>query len=293
MTYHYTYMMSLNANTPQELFYIGVRTSSVIPVEDEAYRGSSKLLNHLTLQGLDFSKEIVKEYSTRAEALAQEQFLIGNCIDNNACINLMLMGQPYNAELTELKLQHISQCYPDIMPSGSWPNTYKHINAEDLRYCVGEYQNIMSFIGHPDHLKYYYPTTGTLSYWPGRSDNLMTNKLGVKKFYVTDMSALDGSPHEQIQELFAHHFVSGQRVPVIQMAIELFALIPTDVNMYNLILVHIESNKEYAFLKYKLDNVKKSQRINSPKYIYAPAVSPEVIRNKIKSLRKFNVDSHT
>lgn len=65
--YHYTYII---IDTNHDMFYYGVRSSKVKPLEDTKYMGSSKwLLSRINRLGKDcFIKLIDKEFRTREEA---------------------------------------------------------------------------------------------------------------------------------------------------------------------------------------------------------------------------------
>ena len=72
-TFHYTYIIT---NTTNQMKYIGVRSCSCLPENDDGYMGSSKILGE-TLQETpeSFTKTIIDTFPTREIANANEQWL--------------------------------------------------------------------------------------------------------------------------------------------------------------------------------------------------------------------------
>lgn len=254
---HYVYMMSINANTEKELFYIGVRSCEIDPIDDQNYLGSSQLLNHLIINGLTFQKDILEICPTRKAANDLEQLLIAESINNYACLNLKHMDMDYEPLMRHYKMRHIQKYYPETMPhSGSMKKVYRELNANDLKYCVGEW-HYLKFIDHPEMLKYFYPKTGTRVFWPGRTDKLMSIKKGQSKYYQTAVELVQGSPQEQIRELITNHLVPGQRFNILDHCLDLLKLTKNDIDIINLIESTIESDRGFNSLKYHFDKIKK------------------------------------
>jgi hypothetical protein len=77
--YHYVYLIT-NSNIEDDLtpiFYIGVRSSTCKPHEDDEYFGSSKYLNEdIDIFGIEhFNKKILEVFETREGAMEYERFL--------------------------------------------------------------------------------------------------------------------------------------------------------------------------------------------------------------------------
>jgi len=72
--YHYVYKITNLNPTDERKFYIGVRTSTVLPEEDIKYMGSSKYLTkYIEELGIqNFSKSILSTWETRQEANQEE-----------------------------------------------------------------------------------------------------------------------------------------------------------------------------------------------------------------------------
>jgi len=72
-TFHYTYIIT---NTNNQMKYIGVRSCSCLPENDDEYMGSSKILGE-TLQETpeSFTKTIIDTFPTREIANTNEQWL--------------------------------------------------------------------------------------------------------------------------------------------------------------------------------------------------------------------------
>lgn len=73
--YNYTYKIThLKALPNSPKYYIGLRSSTVLPIEDIDYMSSSKTLTALIKESdsSDFSKEILEVFDTREEALENE-----------------------------------------------------------------------------------------------------------------------------------------------------------------------------------------------------------------------------
>ena len=71
--YHYTYLIT---NTTNQMKYIGVRSCSCLPENDDGYMGSSKILNEaMGIEPEDFVKTIIDTFPTRKNANSNEQWL--------------------------------------------------------------------------------------------------------------------------------------------------------------------------------------------------------------------------
>lgn len=70
-TYHYTYLLTF-----RNLFYIGQRSTTVLPEQDDCYLSSSALVKHLAHMGCDFNKTILQKHENISEALAYESVLL-------------------------------------------------------------------------------------------------------------------------------------------------------------------------------------------------------------------------
>ena len=72
-TFHYTYLI---VNKNSQMKYIGVRSCSCLPENDDEYMGSSKILGE-TLQETPevFTKTIIDTFPTREIANSNEQWL--------------------------------------------------------------------------------------------------------------------------------------------------------------------------------------------------------------------------
>jgi hypothetical protein len=71
--YHYTYLIT---NTTNQMKYIGVRSCSCLPENDDGYMGSSKILDEdMGIEPEAFTKTIIETFSTRETANADEQRL--------------------------------------------------------------------------------------------------------------------------------------------------------------------------------------------------------------------------
>lgn len=214
--YHYTYKL-----TADKLYYIGVRSSVCEPNDDKEYWSSSKLVEYMIGQGIKFHKEILTTHETRFHAEQQEQrwFNELNSIADFNCINLSSHANPYTPMLATDKMLHFKTMFSELNPTYCKdPNNL--LTAQDLVFKVAEYHyslhDVWFFVNHPEHLKHYYPSTGTQTYWPGRPDHLMSTKKGIEKKYSTDMSSLNGTAQEQIYELIHNHYVAGQRIHVLE-----------------------------------------------------------------------------
>ena len=71
--YHYTYII---INITNQMKYIGVRSCSVLPENDDGYMGSSKILGEAMQKTPEvFTKTIIDTFSTREIANTNEQWL--------------------------------------------------------------------------------------------------------------------------------------------------------------------------------------------------------------------------
>ena len=218
--HHYTYL--LRTSSP-EIYYVGMRSSKVSPTYDTSYMGSSKLVNELRGRGVIFSKEILETYETREEAAIAEQRLFDefNCCNDMNCVNLNSINNPYQPGRASSKMTYFKQLFPVIKPESREIDKFKKINQFDLTFRVKSYNRCWKFINHPEMIRFYYPVNGTLTYWPGREDKLMTDKNGDKRYYLTDVEHVTGTPIQQIENLLDNHFVDGQRFPILETVCEL------------------------------------------------------------------------
>ena len=111
------------------------------------------------------------------------------------------------------------------------------------------------FINHPERLKFYWTTTGTRSYWPGRTDNLMTDSGGIKKYYLTRPDSVSGTPAERIQQLMEHHYISGQRTAIMEVIEGLVCLMdkktPEYTDIIRLLEQHIDPEQKWIMKRIK------------------------------------------
>lgn len=226
---HYVYQLTTQAPNGSELYYIGVRSSSTEPELDTTYMSSSKLVDHMRGQGIEFTKRILDVYPSRDLANQAEQTLLEmlNAAVDNTYINLHAITKPYEAGRAAEKIQYFKTLFPKLEPVYGTPKT-RDLQHWETRYRIGQCPWAYKFIGHPERLKWYWHTTGTRSYWPGRSDGLMTQTKKHCLYYKTDLTQLDGTPLERIQELYLNHYVEGQRTPVLELIEELMTMLKLD-----------------------------------------------------------------
>lgn len=223
---HYVYELTTQPTGGPKLTYIGARSCQCEPELDHNYWSSSALVDHMRISGIQFEKRILDQYPSRAEAFAAEQvFLTELQAATDLCyINLNSNSQPYCAGRAGQKLQYFKQLFPDLVPH--YQARIAHSLAHwEQQYCVQESAWICKFVEHPGKLKFYWPTTGTRTFWPGRPDGLMTQRGAVETRYQTDFSSLDGTALERIHSLYASHYVQGQRTPVLEFVEELMLLL--------------------------------------------------------------------
>lgn len=217
------------------LYYFGVRSSRCNPNNDTDYMSSSELVRQMILCGIGFRKEIVETFPNRESAEQHEQWLFDQyqAVEDIQCINLNSYNNPYRPGRAQHKISHYQQLFPQLKP-GYFVDQHRVLSKEDLQYQVGPNR---IFIGHPERIKFYYPTTGTVTYWPGRPDRLMTRHRRYNKYYVTDFDniQLDGTPVEQIRYLMRDHYQSGQRIPIVEWCEQIMASIPDRISRYELI----------------------------------------------------------
>lgn len=223
---HYIYKLTTKSLDERELYYIGVRSSKCTPVLDTNYMSSSRIVDHMMSMQIPFEKEILDTYETREQAEAAEQmyFDLDESITNINCLNLNSHNTPYASDKGAIKMNYFKELFPELNSTYVPNNSKGVITHKDIAFRVSTYEPWM-FINHPDHLKYYWASTGTLSYWPGREDMLMTNKMGKKKFYLTRFDLVDGTPLERIQQFYESHYISGQKTPVVEVIEQLMGLL--------------------------------------------------------------------
>jgi len=246
---HYTYMLISTEGSTKDLWYIGVRTAADKPEDDIWYMSSSRLVESMLLSGVKFRKDIISTHESRDEANTAEQDLFSElkCVEELDCINLHSFAIPYTQDQTQRKILHFKQCISSWDSYASVNDALHIIKPADAVYRTEEYAMIWRFNEHPDMLKEYFPSTGTRTYFPGREDMLMTLKVsGEKKFYVTDMSQLEGSAIEKANALMQDHFVPGQKMCVLQEIERLTPLLDEDFTL-NLLTKHA-IDKDHAFM---------------------------------------------
>lgn len=223
---HYVYRLSTQANSDTELFYIGVRSSKCDPGLDTSYMGSSMVVDYMLSMNVRFNKQILDVYETRAIANTAEQMLFDglNCIKDKNCINLHSFNTPYQPGRNRDKIDYFKSLLPQIVPK-DYVDKFNKITRDELAYRVKSHGWSWLFIDHPERLKFYWTTTGTYSYWPGRPDNLMTDKHGKKKYYLTQVDSVEGTPLERITQLYESHYIKGQDVPVLEVIEQLMLLL--------------------------------------------------------------------
>lgn len=182
---------------------------------------SSTLVDYMILTGICFNKEIINTYPTReaAEEDEQQMFTDLGCVNSYDYLNLHSDSTPYCKSIAPEKFAFFKTLIPEWNTASMLRivDTHRVITPEDMKYRVRTYGTLWYFINHPERYQRYYPTTGTLTFFPGRSDRLMTQKLYEKKYYVTDIPERDGTPFEYSQMLLQDHYVSGQRIPVLEL----------------------------------------------------------------------------
>lgn len=226
---HYTYRLRTTSQCGTELYYIGVRSSVCPPEQDINYQGSSRLVDYMRSQSIIFQKEIIDTYESRqvAEQAEQHCFDTLGCTSDISCINLHSHQDPYYPGRGGEKMAYYKTLFPQLAP-GFFVDPRRQLTRNDLKYRVNAQGLSWLFLEHPENIKYYWHTTGTLSYWPGRADNLMTNNNGVKKYYLTRPDLVDGTAGERIQELINNHLVAGQRTVILEYIERLMSLTQTD-----------------------------------------------------------------
>lgn len=220
---HYTYMMTTE-NLEQPLFYIGVRSSKTKPENDIDYKSSSKLVEQMIFSGVSFKKEILFTYNTREEAELGEQQLFDefDCVNLINCINIHSNSNPYTIDNAKRKIRYFKSMIPQWnieVESLKQKVKLSKLTLLDLDFVIRETKHsggVLHFSSHPEFYKEYFMSTGAITFYPGRQDNLMSVKKGKKKFYKTDLLSVVGSPEEIILELLEHHYVSGQTTAVLQ-----------------------------------------------------------------------------
>lgn len=269
--HHYTYM--LTAQRGERLaYYFGVRTSRVLPSKDKDYMSSSTLVQYMRIQGVKFKKEILETFSTRKAANQAETALIEEFIHDENNINLFCEKLPYDEDLTLLKFSNLKNIFTEMRPPTFFvkDDPFKRIKPKDLPFRVSDSFAVgravgWLFVGHPEKLKFYYPATGTRTYWPGRPDKLMTEKNDERKFYVTDVENIIGTPMEQIIDAVDNHLVSGQRVPVIEHLIQfVFPLLDEEDYLTAKELLQSRIKPEHQFLLNRLPARKDEFKVYSP-----------------------------
>jgi hypothetical protein len=257
---HYTYRLTTQSSCGCDLYYIGVRSSRCNPEQDVGYMGSSRLVDYMLLQGIKFQKQIIDTYSSRELAETHEQLLFDQleCIDDMTCINLNSFNRPYTPGRAGDKMMLYKDLFPQLRP-GFFVDKFRLLDPSDMSYRVKTSGLYWLFINHPDNLKYYWHTTGTRSYWPGRSDNLMTDSNGVRKYYLTRLDLVSGTPTERIQQLLSHHYISGQQTVVLEVIEQLILLVNPDTLDYNICIDQLKKcvQPEQQWMLNRINKAKK------------------------------------
>jgi hypothetical protein len=226
--HHYTYLLTTEISG-QQLFYAGVRSSTIEPELDIYYLGSSRWVNEFRQWGVQFQKQIIETFETREQANEHEQSIFDkfDAVADSNWINLNSHNRPYNTLIYFKKMAH----WRELLPQLKSPKLYdRHniITVKDRSYIVGPTLNMINvsdvsgmgyvrFLGHPDNLMLYYPSTGTRSYSPGRPDRLMTlYRSGEKKYFETDIQIPDDTAFECVRYLL-QHLTGRQMIPVLEL----------------------------------------------------------------------------
>lgn len=225
---HYTYLIKTE-DPSKELFYVGVRSCQGSPENDTKYMGSSRLVDFMRTMNISFSKVILETYETRSQAEEAEQNIFNEmkCIENPNCINLNSFQNPYQVGRATEKMLFFKRLFPQLNP-GYFADKFNKIKKSELVFRVDVQDWAWFFINHPQHLKHFYFTTGTKTYWPGREDKLFSEVKGERRYYITDVEKVNGSPMEQVEQLFNEHFVKGQRAHILETACEQMLLLNDD-----------------------------------------------------------------
>ena len=250
-------MLTTTSGSREELFYIGVRSSTCQPEDDVDYLSSSKLVESMLISGVRFKKDILFTYNDResAEIAEQELFEQFECVNTINCINLHSYSTGCTDENTERKICFFKRSIPLWDNWARVNDIFRIILPEDLKYRI--YQGTTwKFIGHPKFLKEYWPTTGTKVYWYGREDKLMSERRdGKNKYFVTDWSNVVGTPQEQIEILIRDHYVKGQLMAVLQEFERLLPLIDKKIILGY--MSNIEIHKDHKWMIQRIKGYKK------------------------------------
>jgi len=264
---HYTYLLSTNNSNNQTIYYIGVRSSKCAPADDITYMGSSKLVDFMRTLDIKFTKEILATYETReqAELGEQEFFNTLECIERAEFINLHSHKNPYEVGRATTKMSYFKQLFPQLKP-GHFVDSFNKITQADFKFCVFKGNLYWYFINHPDNLKHYWHTTGTKTYWPGRSDRLLSIKHSEPKYYLTDVETVSGTPFEQIQQLLDYHYVKGQRTHILETIEEQMKLLGNNEreSAIELIKPQILPDNRYIFNRIVKYNTKVNKQLTKP-----------------------------
>lgn len=274
---HYTYCLTVD-----NFFYWGVRSCSCSPEKDINYMSSSKLVQAMRLRGIQFKKEIVNTFNSRKEAEIGEQELFDlTDIEDVNCLNLNSHKQPYYPMRAAIKIEHVKKTFPKMQYTRTdIRDNFNIITPNDLKYRITNYKNVWTFVDHPDKLRQYWPTTGTLSYEPGRSDLLMTRKAnGELKHYITDMSNIIGSEYEWAKELLTNHMITGQKTPVMQFVLDVVELFEGEElkEIFHLFINNIGDNRAWLVNKFYDETKSKLKKLYTTDEF-------KIITNELKSL---------
>ena len=253
-----------------DLYYFGVRSCKCDPNLDTNYMSSSNLVSFMRSMGINFSKEILELHKNReiAENAEQQLFDDFNAIDDIKCININSHRNPYTIGRATTKMEYFKSLFPELNP-GYFVDKFKKITKDELIFRVQANHMRWTFINHPEYLKHYYPTTGTKTYWPGRKDRLLSDKVGSVKHYSTSIEMVDGTSFEQIQELFSNHYVEGQKSHVLETAAEHMKLLDREEWDEALKLLTSHMNYQTSYHNVLLKGVKQHR---------------DIIENEIKKL---------
>jgi hypothetical protein len=259
---HYTYLLTTDSET-NPIFYIGARSCKGTPEDDIKYMGSSRLVDFMRTMNISFKKTILHTYITRQEAFDDEQNIFNEmgCIENINCINLNSYLNPYEVGRASKKMKYFKTLFPQLNP-GFYVDRFNKIKKSELVFRVAEQQHAWFFINHPEHLKHYYFTTGTKTYWPGREDRLFSDKKGEPRYYITEVEKVDGTPMEQIEQLFTEHFVKGQRAHILETVCEQMLLLDDEdyAIATELLIKNVEGHDDNQFFQMMVMRVKKRRK---------------------------------
>jgi hypothetical protein len=282
---HYTYVVYTDEDISTRLMYIGVRSCFGDPVRDTQYMGSSKLVNFMLSQGIKFKKDILNTYKTRDEAEQAEQDFFDefNCSIEPYFINLHSHNCCYTAERAAIKMEYFKSLFPQLNVTDrqriniaisernkNYVDGFKKITLEDLVFRValiysGRGSEAWVFLNHPENIKHYYPSTGTITYWPGRDDMLMSDNQKKGKIYYQTKIELDGTPKECVEDLINNHYVKGQKIPILEYTQEYFKLMDPKTYAETIAWVKTNIDRDDLWVLSRIDKIYNHQVLEQAK----------------------------